>query len=195
MAIVGNIPHFQTNPNNENVWKCLKKLDDIGRRTPSVSSLDFPPSATNSPLSPRLFGFTLHMQRVTAFAATFSRDSLVQHRFWCLCWPCWSLQERRRSMRPDQIEQCFFFGAWVLYTSLGYLRSVYAGLRRMEGRLRRSTWQQIAYASAYASLFDCCAKVRRLKSLMTKKKRGTRFRVRMWFQSCCLSTLLGYSLL
>ena len=64
----------------------------------------------------------------------------------------------------------FFLGAWVLYTNLGYLRSVYAGLRRVEGRLRRSTWQQIAYASAYASLLDCCAKVRRLKSLMTKKK-------------------------
>ena len=58
----------------------------------------------------------------------------------------------------------FFLGAWVLYTNLGYLRSVYAGLRRVEGRLRRSTWQQIAYARAYASLFDCCAKVRRMSN-------------------------------
>ena len=107
--------------NTENVWKCLKKLDDIGRSTPSVSSLDFPPSATNAPLSPRLFGFTLHMQRVTAFAATFSRDSLVQHRFWCLCWPCWSLEECRRSMRPDQIglDQIEWYWIWMNMNEYG----------------------------------------------------------------------------
>ena len=30
----------------------------------------------------------------------------------------------------------FFLGAWVLYTNLGYLRSVYASLRHVEGSLR-----------------------------------------------------------
>ena len=41
-------------------------------------------------------------------------------------------------------------GAWVLYANLGYLRSVYAGLRRVEGTLHGSTCQKNAYASAYA---------------------------------------------
>ena len=74
------------------------------------------------------------------------------------CGGAWNFQHQDWQLT---IEQWFFLGAWVLYTNLGYLRSVYAGLRRVEGRLRRSTWQQIAYASAYASLFDwmqqpCC---------------------------------------
>ena len=37
-----------------------------------------------------------------------------------------------------------FWGAWVLYTKLGHIPCVYAGLRWVEGSLRRCTYQKMS---------------------------------------------------